>query len=475
MIKKLYIFSIFAFVIFSCSSKDLKQKDVYLTQMKKTNGEERRAFNTSKPVILTLHSVNGVKRARVNGDIKKLDLSNRNLTKIDGLERLHNLESLKLSYNRLTNVDGLNKLKNLRGLDLSHNKITWIDGLSELSELEWLYMYNNRMNRIEGLDKFRKLKWLFLDGNPLSDDEYIKARERYPHIKIIGEAEKGFVPKMVVLVFHMKDDVEMKVVNSKIKSFSLYNREVTEIDGLDKLINLEYLTIKRTKLKKIEGLGKLVKLIKLELSHNRLTEIEGLDKLVNLKYLYLGDNRLSRIDGLDRLPNLKTKSIYPNPFSVKKRARSRFLDKDHVEIFLTDNSFAMRKVVRRDIKKLNLEHRRLIKIEGLEQLTGLEELTLANNRLYNLEWLAGLVNLKKLDLSNNKLEDIRRLDKLVKLENLNLRYNDLEEIMGLDKLLKLRYINISHNKLANPREVSRAVKSKRGCLIESYPQKRGGK
>ncbi|MDR1116492.1 MAG: leucine-rich repeat domain-containing protein [Tannerella sp.] len=53
----------------------------------------------------------------------------------------------------------------------------------------------------------------------------------------------------------------------------------------------------------------------LNLSFNQLTEIKGLEKLVNLQQLYLYDNNLTEIKGLEKLTNLKRLSLENNYIS----------------------------------------------------------------------------------------------------------------------------------------------------------------
>ncbi|MFA7070381.1 MAG: leucine-rich repeat domain-containing protein, partial [Sulfurimonas sp.] len=58
-------------------------------------------------------------------DIKKI-------SKIEGLDKLVNLNELDLSYNKISKIEGLEKLVNLKVLCLSYNKISKIEGLDKL-------------------------------------------------------------------------------------------------------------------------------------------------------------------------------------------------------------------------------------------------------------------------------------------------------------------------------------------------------
>lgn len=93
-----------------------------------------------------------------------------------------------------------------------------------------------------------------------------------------------------------------------LKELELYDNQITVIENLNALVNLEYVTLfahykfyryffrildlSFNRIKKIEGLSKLKKLEKLYLSSNKITVIENLDDLPNLTLLELGDNKI---------------------------------------------------------------------------------------------------------------------------------------------------------------------------------------
>jgi Leucine-rich repeat (LRR) protein len=122
-----------------------------------------------------------------------LNLSNNNLTSLDGisldtnLEKLYlyineikeigrlssltNLQELSLYNNKIKEIGGLSSLTNLRGLDLQHNQIKEIGGLSSLTNLQNLYLCNNEIKEIGGLSFLTNLKYLYLMNNQIPDYE----------------------------------------------------------------------------------------------------------------------------------------------------------------------------------------------------------------------------------------------------------------------------------------------------------------
>src|SRR5574343_44698 len=56
----------------------------------------------------------------------------------------------------------------------------------------------------------------------------------------------------------------------------------------------------------------LDKITKLECSNNQLTSLEGIEKLVNLEILYCFYNQLTTLEGIEKLVNLKILYCYNN-------------------------------------------------------------------------------------------------------------------------------------------------------------------
>ncbi|XP_033741775.1 centrosomal protein of 97 kDa-like [Pecten maximus] len=91
-----------------------------------------------------------------------------NVSKIENLERCHNLKQLSLSGNRLVRMTGIGKLKNLTVLNLPNNSIVAVEGLKELLQLEWLNLSGNSIKAMENLNTNISLGHLDLSDNSIS-------------------------------------------------------------------------------------------------------------------------------------------------------------------------------------------------------------------------------------------------------------------------------------------------------------------
>lgn len=117
--------------------------------------------------------------------------------------------------------------------------------------------------------------------------------------------EEGFVLKINFIGLTDISKIEGLENLTELQSLDLFGNEIFEIKGLEKLINLEYLDLNGSEITEIKGLENLKNLKGLILKANNINEIRGLENLVNLLYLDLSENPISEIKGLENLVNLK--------------------------------------------------------------------------------------------------------------------------------------------------------------------------
>jgi len=116
---------------------------------------------------------------------------------------------------------------------------------------------------------------------------------------------------------------------------------------------------------------------------------------------------------------------------------------------------------------VELDYKRLLSVDGLQnlsRLTGLNlnhnlldeipninrsllELDLQYNNIAKLTGLTSMLSLSILNVSRNFITKIQGLDSLSKLTFLNLSYNKITKIEGLDNLKNLEILNLSNNKI----------------------------
>ena len=123
--------------------------------------------------------------------LTKLEISDKEITDITGLEHATQLRELDLSYNQIGNITPLAQLTLLTDLDLSdnqisditplaqliqltdieldRNQISNITPLAQLTQLTELALWDNQISNISPLAGLPSLRWLSLTSNQISD------------------------------------------------------------------------------------------------------------------------------------------------------------------------------------------------------------------------------------------------------------------------------------------------------------------
>ncbi|MFX1390765.1 MAG: leucine-rich repeat domain-containing protein [Promethearchaeota archaeon] len=216
-----------------------------------------------------------------------------------------------------------------------------------------------------------------------------------------------------------------------LEKLNLNYNQITQIQGLDKLVNLKALYLQGNRIKKIENLLNLKSLEFVYLNNNKILEIEGVDGLYKLKSLILFDNFLSEIKNLKGLPKLEVLNLRNNQIK---------------EIKGLEKLSSLRRL---DISNNNIEE-----IKGLKKLTKLEFLDLSYNKINEIKGLANLRNLKFLDLRNNNLTSLKGLEKLKNLDHLYIGFNKITDLKNIEKFRQEKILDIKNSEeLLNPKSL----------------------
>jgi len=199
--------------------------------------------------------------------------------------------------------------------------------------------------------------------------------------------------------------------------------KISEIEGIQNLVDLKELNLSGNNISEISNLENLVNLKKLNLSGNKITEIYGLDSLKQLNQLYLNNNDISEIKGLNNLKNLHFLNLENNSITEIKNL--------HNNVNLTT---------------LYLNNNQINEIKNLESLRELYFLALNNNNIKDIKGLGALRNLRILQLAANKIQEIKGLGNLKKLTNLNLYNNIIKETKD-PNLPNLYFFSLDNNKI----------------------------
>ena len=100
--------------------------------------------------------------------MRVLKLDNNRISRIEGLDTLHELQELDLSFNRIERIENLESNTKLTDLLLASNKIRRCENLSHLAQLQIVTLGNNSFQSFDSIAHLRRLpdlQCLSISGN----------------------------------------------------------------------------------------------------------------------------------------------------------------------------------------------------------------------------------------------------------------------------------------------------------------------
>lgn len=182
----------------------------------------------------------------------------------------------------------------------------------------------------------------------------------------------------------------------------LYEKNISNLKGLEFAVNLVELNASNNHLTQIDALSGLTKLITLSLNRNQVSDISPLQNLIHLQAVYALGNQIQDLSPLGNLNEL-------------------------TELTLNDNLVS--------------------DIGPISHLPNLVALALSENLLTDVSEIRNLTKLMSLELSSNQLTEVNGIGNLVLLKSLFLAGNQLSDISELSQLVNLDYFQIGNQRL----------------------------
>ncbi len=219
------------------------------------------------------------------------------------------------------------------------------------------------------------------------------------------------------------------IYSNELKDFTyiyLRNDSLTNISGVEKMLDLNYFDIVSNSVSSLDPLSQLSNLEIILASNNDVTDLSFLSNLTNLKKLGLTNNAITSIDGIQNLTNLEELELSTNDIS----------DLSHLQSLAS-------------LRKLWIYQNDIIDITALGSLTELRHLDLMTNYITDITPISNLTNLTSLRLMNNNISDLSPLLSLTNLSSLNLRNCNLTDISDLEFITSLSVLNLSYNSISD--------------------------
>ncbi|WP_099191293.1 leucine-rich repeat domain-containing protein [Tepidibacter mesophilus] len=176
--------------------------------------------------------------------LRYLNLSSKDITSLNGIEKISSIRTLKLNDNNIQDISCLSKLKELYSIDLNNNKIENIDSLQKLSDLSNVKLSGNNISDISALQSLSELSSVDLSNNNIEDISPLK---------------------------------NLKSLNR----LDLACNNINDISDIKNLTNLYELTLNKNKINNIDSLSNIQYLYKLYLSENNIKDYSPINSYYN--------------------------------------------------------------------------------------------------------------------------------------------------------------------------------------------------
>lgn len=233
-----------------------------------------------------------------------------------------------------------------------------------------------------------------------------------------------------------------------IKKLHVNNKGISNLQGIEYLVNLEELFLKENSIRDITPLAGLKRLKSLNLWKNSIRDITALKDLKNLKILDLDSNAIEDIKPLKALHGLKALRLGSNRLTdIRDLAGLNNLE----YLCLWSNKVSNITYIGglQKLKRLRLAYNEIRDISPLANLNNLENINFANNKIRSIKALSHMTNLNSIYLMRNEIGDISPLANLQNLEKLRLDYNNISDIKDLGNLKELKLLTLSENNISN--------------------------
>lgn len=244
--------------------------------------------------------------------ITQLNVANRNIYSIDGLEDFKALYKLNMDGNRVRSLHPLAKLQNLSQLYLSNNIVSDLTPLKDNTVLDSLYASYNLIEDISPLRNKSGLSALVLQNNSIKDISVLKDKMYLSYLYIGSNqisdisALKDLVQLRTLFMSQNKiGDISALRNLTELQSIYADYNQISDVSPVANLPKLKDLTLVNNGISNIQPLNSLVSLERLEIGMNQIKDLKPLEGLINLNYLTAYDNAISDLTPLKNMSKLK--------------------------------------------------------------------------------------------------------------------------------------------------------------------------
>ena len=250
----------------------------------------------------------------------RLDVEDRGIEDLTGLQVAVNLSELYLADNQISDISPLAGLINLKRLGFPDNNVSDLSPIAGLSNLEWLYCARNNISDLSAFRGLINLEYVSFSGNKISDLSPFAGLMNLKRIRSWGNPISDISPLSGLTLESINfcggniSDLTPLARLTGLKELYLVSEEVSDISALAGLTGLTRLALYSNDISDISALAGLTNLQWLRINDNDISDVSPIANLTNLTWLGVAVNNISDFSPLDRIrENLTTLHWFSNP------------------------------------------------------------------------------------------------------------------------------------------------------------------
>lgn len=233
--------------------------------------------------------------------VKSLDLNEKGIEDLTGLEYAVFLEELDFGNNQVSDLTPLVNLTNLKKLTFSFNQVSDVSMISDLVNLEELDFGRNQVSNLAPLANLTNLTSLYFGGNQVGD---LSPLSQLANLEIIWFG------------YNKIHHIEPLAGLEQLLEIRFPYNQVSDLSPLEGLLNLEGLCMIGNQVNNLDPLVNLLNLKRLWFHENQVSDISPLSSLTNLQRLWFNDNYVYDIASLSNLTSLQQLYIKNNYLDI---------------------------------------------------------------------------------------------------------------------------------------------------------------
>ena len=263
-------------------------------------------------------------------NLTQLEVPNRRITNLTGLEHAYNLKFLNLggeyidgegyvNSNAVSDFSPLSELSELLNLNLSYSLLSDVLFLSGLTQLAHLYLDGSAITDLTPLAAFTQLTSLSLRGNAIADVSPLAGLIQLTSLDLSNNriSDVSSLAGLTQLTYlslwdNAIADVSPLAGLTQLTFLDPSNNRISDVSPLVGLTQLTYLSLWGNAIVDVSPLAGLTQLTSLDLSNNRISDVSALSELTQLASLDLSNNRISNVSALSELTQLKILNLMSN-------------------------------------------------------------------------------------------------------------------------------------------------------------------